>query len=515
MPVPPRLRPPGAAEDGGAPDRGRTLTAQPHNTGMWLGLVVMVLLALAVLFALPSLVDDAGEISAEAPAPPAPHGPAVAASVAQPLPESRPSGSGVTAPADDDRPSTGGAARALAQGTLQALLKVRARLEADGAERWADEDWQALLSMVEDGDVAFEQGRFKDANRHWNEAMQAMEDLTAERDSWLRRHLQAGASALDAGDAAAAADAFERALAAQADHPDALSGLRRAKVLDSVLAATRSGEESERRGELEKAIGHYREAVQLDPDHQESAEAVARLEAALRDRDFSAAMSRALASMERGDSAAARGALDEAARLKPQDPALLDARRRLTDQGRADALGRLQARGRIAAIKEDWPAAARAYEKALGLEPGAGFALTGLAKARDRLKLHEQLDHYLERPERVFGREPLANAERVLLAAGEDVGGEPGLAKKLAALRALTEQAKQPMRVLVRSDGETEVTVYHVARLGRFETHTLELRPGSYTAVGTREGYRDVRRVIKLLPGQPVPPVYLACTETI
>jgi hypothetical protein len=57
--------------------------------------------------------------------------------------------------------------------------------------------------------------------------------------------------------------------------------------------------------------------------------------------------------------------------------------------------------------------------------------------------------------------------------------------------------------------------IYHVGRLGRFQSRRLELRPGNYTAVGSRPGYRDVRRVFSVRPGEPPPPVQLRCEEPV
>ncbi|MFT4768258.1 MAG: hypothetical protein ACI8RN_001392 [Glaciecola sp.] len=64
------------------------------------------------------------------------------------------------------------------------------------------------------------------------------------------------------------------------------------------------------------------------------------------------------------------------------------------------------------------------------------------------------------------------------------------------------------------SDGLTEVTVYKVRRLGLFDTQQLNLRPGQYTAVGSRRGYRDTRIVFTVSPTQTAA-VYVACTEAI
>ena len=62
---------------------------------------------------------------------------------------------------------------------------------------------------------------------------------------------------------------------------------------------------------------------------------------------------------------------------------------------------------------------------------------------------------------------------------------------------------------------ETEVIVYKVARLGRFTQHELTLRPGTYTAVGSRNGYRDVRQSFTVQHDSKPAPLTIACTEPI
>ncbi|MGB5612173.1 MAG: hypothetical protein WBM67_05910, partial [Sedimenticolaceae bacterium] len=75
--------------------------------------------------------------------------------------------------------------------------------------------------------------------------------------------------------------------------------------------------------------------------------------------------------------------------------------------------------------------------------------------------------------------------------------------------------ASTPVTVTLKSDGATDVVVYRVGRLGRFDSYQLELLPGDYTIVGSRPGYRDVRKVISLRPGVRVPPLQLRCEEAI
>lgn len=86
---------------------------------------------------------------------------------------------------------------------------------------------------------------------------------------------------------------------------------------------------------------------------------------------------------------------------------------------------------------------------------------------------------------------------------------------QLDELETLLELYQKPVPVSFRSDNATDVTLLKVARLGRFSTQELQLRPGFYTVVGARRGYRDVRREIEVLAGEPTPPISIRCDEKI
>ena len=91
----------------------------------------------------------------------------------------------------------------------------------------------------------------------------------------------------------------------------------------------------------------------------------------------------------------------------------------------------------------------------------------------------------------------------------------PVLRQQVADLDRLLQVAVTPVRVTLESDNLTEVTLFKVGRLGVFSSRTLELRPGAYTVVGSRPGYRDVRRIFRVTPGSDGAPVVVRCEEPI
>ena len=65
------------------------------------------------------------------------------------------------------------------------------------------------------------------------------------------------------------------------------------------------------------------------------------------------------------------------------------------------------------------------------------------------------------------------------------------------------------------SDNQTSVTIYKVGVLGNFANTAVELRPGTYVAVGSRPGFRDVRHEFRVAPEIDMQPVVIRCEEPI
>ncbi len=398
---------------------------------------------------------------------------------------------------------------------LQRYLKRRAALELLNAENWAVEMMAQAAAGASAGDRLFGQRRFVEARTDYRAAEEQLAALAASRLQRLAAALQAGWQDLEADDGPAAAEQFTLALVLEPGLEEAERGLNRAEARPAVLESMAVGRLAESSGQLDAARQAYLEAAGLDAEFTPAVEAAARIAAVQADTAFGSAMSRALAAIETDRYAAAGKALDEAARLRPGDPVVTDARRRLVAARRAAELARLRREGDRKTAMEAWIEAEALYRSALNIDPAAGFASHGLERASGRVRLHARIDHYLAAPRRLYSPEPLAEAERLLADSTPIPAGEPQLAAKTRQLATLVDAAKQPRSVRLRSDGETEVTVYHVGRLGRFAEQTLQLRPGSYTVVGARPGYRDVRITFNVAPDQPPPAVDVRCRELL
>ena len=92
---------------------------------------------------------------------------------------------------------------------------------------------------------------------------------------------------------------------------------------------------------------------------------------------------------------------------------------------------------------------------------------------------------------------------------------DPRLASQRDELSRLLRRAATPLPVPLVSDNVTDVVVYKVGQLGTFMRKELNLRPGTYVAVGSRPGYRDVRLEFRVAPEIDIEPVIIQCQEPI
>jgi hypothetical protein len=172
---------------------------------------------------------------------------------------------------------------------------------------------------------------------------------------------------------------------------------------------------------------------------------------------------------------------------------------------------------RVAGLEqsERWEDAVTAYEEILELDANLAFAQDGLTTARNRVGLHKQLDDFIARPDALSSPSTMQRATNLVVSITRmgDIG--PRLAGQRDELSRLLKRAATPLIVEIRSDNETEVSIYKVGRLGSFETRQIELRPGTYVAAGSRPGYRDVRLEFQVGPEVDMQPIVVRCEEPI
>lgn len=388
-------------------------------------------------------------------------------------------------------------------------------LDARNAARWATSAFAEARDGGAEAAQRFAVGDYAAAGKGWELAAVKLAALENTVPAALAAAMKRGQDSLAAGKTDAAREAFRLALAIEPKHPPATAGLARADRLDVALALVDGAQRDELAGRLDAAEAGFRKALAADAATPGAQAGLDRL-AARRSADaFSVAMSRGFAAVAGGQLESARAAFGQALALRPGSREATDALAAIDRGERASALQLLEARARTAESAERWDEAVAAWREAAGLEPTLESARDGLTRATPRAELQAGIDALVAKPERLWDPAARAEARKLLASAASTGNPRARLADSARELERLAKAAESPVRLRLESDGQTQVVIYRVGQYGVFATRDVELLPGRYTVVGTRNGFRDVRREVVLPPGAAPSAVTVRCEEPI
>jgi eukaryotic-like serine/threonine-protein kinase len=429
----------------------------------------------------------------------------------------------VSAPADAsavaEPPSHAAAAVAQAQAGLAAGQSAFDRrvavLEARGAGIWGGPDFAAARTREAESVGAREAGGIALAQQRLAEAAQLLDQVERAAPAALSAQLGAGERALAAGQPERALQAFD--LAARIDPKDerAALGQSRARRLSGVLPLLADAAKQQGAGQHSRAAQDYTQALTLDPNNAAAGAGLARANGAVADDGYAKAAGEGFAALGAGRLDEARAAFERARALRPNGAEAVDGLRRVEAATGARSLGAVRAHAEDLESQERWDEALRAYEDILRQDRSLGFAQAGKARAADRLLLGESLQSLIDRPERLSLPEVRERAATLLQTAQEQPSPGPVLRSQIARLSALLPGFDKPVHLSLVSDNLTQVAIPSVGTFGSFTHRDVELKPGHYTVIGTRDGYRDVRRDVTISPGQESQTVNVSCYEPI
>ncbi len=500
---PPALRPPSTAESPlqpgwqrSAPTAGPTpkeLRSEGFRRGITAAAFLLVLAAAGVVFfVLP------GRMAAPPP-------PVVAAAPAQP------------APADGKTPRDLEALAVQKQEADDLIAAVSPRvvqIQNRGAEQWAAGEWTALQSGLKAAEERYAARDYVAAIAGYEGAAKQLDTLETRAAEVLKDLLAQGLAALEGGNAAAAQEAFGMALKLAPGQAEATRGLRRAQSLDAVMALVNQAETAEEEGKIPQSVDAFGRALKLDPDMRRASAGLARVQAKAAGDAFASVMARGFASLASKDYAAAKKAFESARSMRPQALEVQQALQQTEQEERTATIGAKLAAAKTHEQAERWQQALADYQAVLQLDATVSSAQQGVERTSPRAALNDELQLYVTQPERLFSAPVRDTARATLVRARSVTPPGPVLEKQVATLDDWLRRATIPVQVALESDNLTKVTIYRVGEMGSFTTRAVELTPGKYTVVGTRPGYRDVRREIMVAPGE-AQSVVIRCEDRI
>jgi tetratricopeptide (TPR) repeat protein len=402
-----------------------------------------------------------------------------------------------------------------ADSLLAKLLSQQSQLDALHVDSWGGDQYAHYKELGNAGEDAFLANDFTKAVAKYTDATSVGSELLSRSGEIVQHAIAAAQEAFAAANAEVAIAQYDVVLGIEPENATAKAGRARAERLPEVLTLVERGNAERDAGERQKAIATYREALAIDPRWEPASRALAAVTANVRDADFELAMSQGSKALAAESYAEAEKQFQTALALRPQAHEAQDG---LTQAQEGERLGKIaltEARALAFERRELWDQAIGQYKGALADDPTLVFAKTGLERSELRAGLDAKLRNLIDNPTLLFGDTVLADARKLVVEARGIAEPGPVLTDQIGKLDRLVTLAGTPIAVRLTSDQHTEVTVYRVGALGSFAAKELQLRPGTYTAIGSRNGFHDVRQTFTVVPGRTLPPINVICSEPI
>jgi tetratricopeptide (TPR) repeat protein len=388
-----------------------------------------------------------------------------------------------------------------AEQKLAEYLEAKGELDHKAASEWEEKTYLEMTALGRQADAHFMEKKYHPASELYDRARDLAGELTGRAGDVLRRLLAQGHQALDEGDGILARHNFSVALKIAPANADAQRGLRRAETIETVMQLIGSGRQHETNNALLLARSDYSKALEIDSDSEEARQGLDRINGLIKEEQFQQLMSDGLTAFHRNDYEYARTRLLKAKFLKPGSREVSNALLQVDQAIRLSGIDKHRLAAQAAEQSEDWQRALKSYLAVLDIDKNLQFAVRGKERALEQIQIAKRIHFFLDKPQALESDSQLKNAVLLLVEAKETTPRGPMLTARIKKLEQLVDVAQTPVKIAIESDMLTRVAVYKVGKLGRFSVHELELRPGTYTVVGTRDGYQDVRQKIVVKPG--------------
>ena len=395
------------------------------------------------------------------------------------------------------------------------LQKRAAALAARGAPSWDGAEFAAAQMQAAEANGAAAAGGVPIALQDVSRAQQLLANVAAKAPQALAVELKAGDAALAAGNQQLATQAYALARRIDPNSRLAAEGARRARMLSGVLPLLSDAKRAESAQNYSRAAQDFSQALALDPGNTAAKAGLARANAAFGDDSYARAVGAGFAALGAGKLEEAQTDFQQALQFRPRGTEAAEGLQRVGAAMQASQLAALRQQAASLEAQEHWRQAMAVYNTILRANPSSAFAQRARAHDEGRAQLSDSLQDIIEHPDQLALPSERDEAVALLQEAREQSPSGPVLQSQTEQLARLLPSLDRPVLLNLISDNATQVTIPSIGVFGTFGKREIRLKPGTYTVIGTRDGYREVEQEFRVEPGQTSVTITVSCSAPI
>ena len=264
-----------------------------------------------------------------------------------------------------------------------------------------------------------------------------------------------------------------------------------------------------------RAAQDFSQALALDPGNAAAKSGLARANAAFGDDGYARAVGAGYAALGAGRLTDAQTDFQQALGFRARGTEATQGLQRARAAMQAGRMAAQRQRAASLEAQEHWRQAAAVYRKMLSENPSLAIAKRSEARDEERAQLSASLQQIIEHPHRLAQQSVRDEAVALLQEAREQTPAGPLLQSQAEQVTRLLPELDRPVVLNLISDDATQVSIPSIGVFGTFGRRQIRLKPGTYTVIGTRDGYRAVEQEFTVEPGQQSVTITVSCREQI
>ena len=268
-------------------------------------------------------------------------------------------------------------------------------------------------------------------------------------------------------------------------------------------------------GNYELAIQSFEDALSIDSNWEPAKNGLNRSKKSFEEEIFQESISKGYQYLNEENFEEAEGLFNQSLLIRPNSQEAKQALDELNLKRIASLTKSLKYKGLIAEVNEEWKQAKGFYEDILVIDPNIEEVKESLSRVESRILLASEMKSIITRSDSYNDNKVLGQAQAILDTARSIERIGPKLQESIQKLDALIQVALIPIDVIFESDELTEVTIFKVDQMGTFLQRIVSLRPGIYTARGSRRGFKDETIRFRVAPNQQNQRIRIVCNKKI
>jgi len=393
--------------------------------------------------------------------------------------------------------------------------ELEPRLTAANVELWNQNAFVEMHELKTRVMSSFTNGDYQIATENLMLLKNLTKEIIREADNIFEENLENAASLLTEDLYDGANFHIKKALLIHPQSTEALGLQLEIEKLPYLIPLSNDAKAARAEKDLQKEYDLLQQVLSIAPDRRGVKDRLKMMAGLIKTQNFDAHISSGFSDIEKREAKKARYHYQEARKIDSRREELAILAGQLLELEKSIRVQQAINQAEQAIRQDDWQQAKKHFARAAKDAPENKTVAEGIRRASYFLELLEDFRQYFKNPYRLAHADVRSKAEMLLVRAEKASNYSFKITRQAKELNDLILKTNRLIPVTITSDNKTYILVRRVGKVGVISQKNIQLKPGSYTFEGARNGFKS-KLVQAFIPyDQNNFSVHIICDEPI